>query len=107
MKKILLCSSNPILIKSLYGTLRDEGHQVETIEHPAFAVQSVMKQKYDFLIMDSEPFGLSSEDAAEIIKMITPEIQIFFLGKDHPQGGQPSEPLDLAELKRTILGIAV
>ncbi len=107
MKKIILCSSNPILIKSVYGILRDEGHLVETIEHPAFAVQRVMKQKYDVLIMDSEPFGLSSTDAAEIINTIAPGVQILFVGNDQTLGALPAGPLDIEELKRTIQGIAV
>ena len=42
MKNILLCSSNPILVKSLYAILRDEGFYVATSEHPAFAVQMIM-----------------------------------------------------------------
>ena len=108
MKKVILCSSNPILIKSLYGMLRDEGLCVEAIEHPAFAVQMIMKQGYDFLIIDSEPFGLSAEDAAEIIQSIAPDIKILFLGKnlhDHPTTAGAT--VDLAEIKRTIHSIAV
>jgi hypothetical protein len=70
-------------------------------------VQSIIRQKYDFLIIDSEPFGLSSEDAAEIIKTVRPGIRILFVGRAHPLSSARPEPLDLEELKRTIHGIAV
>lgn len=109
MKKIILCSSNPILVKSLYGILRDEGHSVEPIEHPVFAVQMVMKDKYDVLIIDSEPFGLSAEDAAEIVRTVAPGVSILFVGrrqdKTHVQAVET--PIDLEEFKRTIHSIAI
>jgi DNA-binding NtrC family response regulator len=108
MKNGILCSSNPILIKSLYGMLRDEGLSVETMEHPAFAVQMIMKNHYDFLIIDSEPFGLSAEDAAEIILSIAPDMKIMFLGKNRSdRPGETAAAVDLAEIKRTIHGIVM
>ena len=109
MKNIILCSSNPILIKSLYGILRDEGYEVETIEHPALAVQMVMRRSYDFIIVDSEPFGLSAEDAVEIIKTVAPEMPILFVGDDHEKEHAPAveTPIDLEKFKRTIHSFAV
>lgn len=99
MKDILLCSSNPILVKSLYAILRDEGFDVATSEHPAVAVQMIMHKHYDFLIMDSEPFGLSAEDAVDIIRTVAPELPTLFLGDTVPQA---ENALDLEEFKRTI-----
>jgi len=109
MKNIILCSSNPILIKSLYGILRDEGYEVETIEHPARAVQMVMRRSYDFIIVDSEPFGLSAEDAVEIIKTVAPGMPILFVGGDRVKEHAPAveTPVDLEVFKRTIHGFAV
>jgi DNA-binding response OmpR family regulator len=104
MKNILLCSSNPILVKSLYAILRDEGFNVSTSEHPATAVQMTMHDHYDFLIMDSEPFGLSAEDAVEIVRMISPDLQTLFLGESL---NQPDNGLDLEEFKRTIHTMAM
>jgi DNA-binding response OmpR family regulator len=108
MKRILLCSSNPILIKSLYGILRDEGHSVETIEHPVLAVQLVMNQEYDVLIIDSEPFGLSAEDAAEIVRTVAPGVSILFVGKGEEKGRVQAveTPVDLEDFKRTIHNIS-
>jgi len=109
MKKILLCSSNPILVKSLYAILRDEGHNVETVEHPALAVQKVMFGLYDLIIIDSEPFGLSTEDAVQIIKTVEPDLPIVYVGREINDG--PSKavevPVDLEEFKRTIHSITV
>jgi DNA-binding response OmpR family regulator len=109
MMKIILCSSNPILTKNLYGVLRDEGYQVENIEHPAMAVQMVMLKRYDFIIIDSEPFGLSGEDAVEIIKSVVPEIPVLFVGNDSRDDYWKSDgsPVDLEVLKRTIHSIAI
>jgi DNA-binding NtrC family response regulator len=104
MKNIILCSSNPILIKSLYSMLRDDGYQVDTIEHPAQAVQMVMRRHYHCVIVDSEPFGLSAEDAAKIIKAVAPLMPILFIGDDsidtHKHAGHTA--IDLEEFKRTI-----
>ena len=109
MKNIILCSSNPILVKSLYGILRDEGCEVEIIEHPAIAVQKVMNARYDFIIIDSEPFGLSAEDAVDIIKTIAPGMPILFVGNDREKEHAPAveTPIDLEEFKRTIHSFAV
>jgi len=93
MKKIILCSSNPLLIKSLYGLLRDEGYAIEDVEHPALAVQKVLKSAYDFMIVDAEPFGLSAEDAARIIKTIAPAMPIFSIG-----GGAACDNLSMISL---------
>jgi DNA-binding NtrC family response regulator len=104
MKNVVLCSSNPILVKSLYGILRDEGHTVETTEHPAFAVQKIIEKKYDCVIIDSEPFGLSAEDAADIIRKLSPGIQVLFIdrvGCDESGEGR-EKPLDLEEFRNTF-----
>jgi len=109
MKNIILCSSNPILIKSLYSMLRDDGYNVETIEHPAHAVQMVMQRHYHFVIVDSEPFGLSAADAAQIIKTVAPLMPILFVGNDKIAGHAQvvRTPIDLEAFKRTIHSIAV
>ncbi len=104
MKNTILCSSNPILIKSLYGILRDQGLEVEVIEHPALAVQKVMAIRYDFIVIDSDPFGLSAEDAVNIIKTVAPGLPILFIGNSG--GGRIEAPLDLEEFKRMIDSIS-
>jgi CheY-like chemotaxis protein len=93
MKKILLCSSNPLLIKSLYGMLRDEGYAIEDVEHPALAVQKVLAGAYDFMIVDAEPFGMSAEDAARVIKTIAPGMPILCVG-----GGAGCDNLSMIRL---------
>ncbi len=109
MKNIILCSSNPLLIKNLYGVLRNEGYTVETVEHPALAVKKVLWAKYDFVIVDSEPFGMSAQEAAQVIRSVSPGMPIVIMGgegeKDHADG--MGAPLDLEEFKRTIHSIAI
>jgi DNA-binding response OmpR family regulator len=109
MKNILLCSSNALLIRNLYGVLRDEGYAVETVEHPALAVKKVLRAQYDFVIVDSEPFGMSAQEAAQIIKSVSPNMPIMIMGdeweNDHADG--MAAPLDLEEFKRTVHSIAV
>ncbi len=108
MKIVLLCSSNPILTKNLYGILRDEGYEVDTVEHPAFAVQSVMNRSYNFIVIDSEPFGLSTEDAVEIIKNIVPGLPILYVGggKDRELVRAAGSAHDLEEFKRMVHSLA-
>jgi len=109
MKNILLCSSDPLLIKNLYGVLRDEGFAVKTVEHPALAVQMVIGGTYDALVVDSEPFGLSAEDAVQIIRSVKPGLPVLFVGSGRECGGALgiATPLDLALIKNTIHSIAV
>ena len=104
---ILLCSNNQILLKSLYGMLRDEGYGVEVAEHPSVAVQMSFSAFYDAIIMDSEPFGLSVEDAVRIIKSVLPGIVVIIVGCDSPGTDVLSieAPLDLENFKRTIRSI--
>lgn len=104
MKKILLCSSNPILIKNLYGLLRDEGFAIDTVEHPALAIQSVMGSRYGMMIVDSEPFGLSAEDAVRIIRSLMPDFPVLYVGSGEYG---PSPAVDLEKFKRTVHSIAV
>jgi len=108
MKNIILCSSNPLLVKSLYGMLRDEGYAIEEVEHPALAVQKVLSGTYDFMIIDAEPFGLSAEDAARIITTIAPEMPIFCVGGGAAVDTLPMIrlPADLVAIKELIQNIA-
>jgi DNA-binding response OmpR family regulator len=109
MKYILLCSSNPMLIKNLYGVLRDEGFIVDTVEHPALAVKKVLRAHFDVVIVDSEPFGMSAQDAAQVIRAVSPDMPIMIMGGEWEKGQADGmeKPLDLEEFKRTIHNIAV
>jgi CheY-like chemotaxis protein len=97
MKNIILCSSNPLLIKSLYGMLRDEGYAIEAVEHPALAVQKVLGGAYDCMIISAEPFGLSAEDAARIIKTVAPGMPILRVG-----GGASCDDLPMIRLPEDL-----
>ncbi len=107
MLKTLLCSNNPILVRSLYAILRDEGCDVDTAEHPSLAVQMAFKKNYSALVIDSEPFGLSVEDAIKIIKTILPSIVIILVGYDSLETDVLSieAPIDLDQFKRTVRSI--
>jgi len=107
MSETLLCSNNPILVKSLYAILRDEGYGVDTADHPSMAVQMAFKKGYCALIIDSEPFGLSVEDAIRIIKTVLPNIVVIFVGYDTLETDVLSieAPLDLEQFRKTIHNI--
>jgi len=80
MKNILLCSSDKLLVRNLYGVLRDRGLSVDTVEHPAQAVRMVLGKRYAVAIVDIEPFGLSSREAREILRSVAPEMPVLTLG---------------------------
>jgi DNA-binding NtrC family response regulator len=80
MKNVLLCSSDTLLVRNLYGILRDLGFRVDTVEHPSDAVQTVLRDRFDFAIVDVEPFGLPTEDAVAIIRNIAPDMPIIPIG---------------------------
>jgi len=104
MNEVLFCTHNPILIKSLYGILIDEGYHVEIVDHPAFAVQKILTGNYGVLIIDSKPFGLSIEDAIQIIKTISPDMTVIVVGySGHDTDTFSIEvPIDLEEFKKAI-----
>jgi DNA-binding response OmpR family regulator len=100
MKRILLCSSNPLLTRTLYGMLRDEGYVVDDVEHPAHAVRKALDGVYDLTIIDAEPFGLSAEDAAQVIAAIAPQMPILCIG-----GGAACDHLPLIKLPADLAAI--
>ncbi len=107
VNEILLCSNNPILIKSIYGILRDEGCYVEVADHPADAVQMVFKNRYSAVIMGAEPFGLSVGDAVRIMKTVQPDMIVIFVGFDKLGIDvlNIDVPVDLEEFKEMIRDI--
>ncbi len=104
MNEVLLCTHNPILIKNVYGILRDEGFGVEVVDHSALAVQRVFQGSYVAVIIDSESFGLSAEDAVQIIQSVSPGIVVICVGfaKLDSDIVSMNLPVDLEEFKRAI-----
>lgn len=104
VKEILVCSHNPLLVKNIFGILIDEGCSVETVDHPAHAVQLVLKKQYAALIIDSEPFGLSGEDAIHIIRTVAPDIPVISVGSPYSDtdATQIAAPINLEEFKQTF-----
>ena len=104
MNEVLLCTHNPILIKNVYGIVRDEGFGVEVVDHSALAVQRVFHRNYIAVIIDSESFGLSAEDAVQIIKSVSPDIVVICVGfaKLNSDVVSMTLPVDLEEFKRAI-----
>lgn len=107
MEEILLCTHNPILVKSLYGTLRDIGHKVEVADHLALAVQMILKNHYCAAIIDGKPFGLSVEDAVQVMKKVSPEMPIIIVGGPECEANSFNIPMpvDLEELRELISSI--
>lgn len=104
MNEILLCSHNPILIKSLYGLLRDDGYEVDIAEHPALAIQRVLSKDFEALVIDSEPFGLSAEEAIQIVRSVLPDLPVISVGpsKSDSSAFSMKMPVDLEEFKQII-----
>ena len=104
MDEILLCTHDPILVKSLYGVLRDEGHNVAIADHLALAVQMILKNHYHAVIIDGNPFGLSVEDAVQIMKTVSPEMPIIVVGglAFGTDALSIAVPVDLEELRELI-----
>jgi DNA-binding NtrC family response regulator len=107
MEEILLCTHNPIFVKSLYGMLRDIGHKVEIADHLALAVQMILKSHYYAVIIDGKPFGLSVEDAVQIMKTVSPEMPVIIVGGPECEADALSirMPVDLEELRELINSI--
>jgi DNA-binding NtrC family response regulator len=96
-----------MLVKSLYGILRDEGLHVDLSEYPAHAVQQIMKNSYRTVIIDSQAFGMSAEDAVTIIKTIAPDIVVILVGHHEYEtdGLSIKVPVDLERLRALVHGM--
>ena len=70
-----------MLIKSIYGMLRDIGYSIDITDHPADAVRKLFNNKYDAVILDSRDVGLTASDASEIIGSISPDTRVVILGE--------------------------
>lgn len=107
MRKILFCTHDPILVKSLYGILREEGFTVDMAEHLSQAVQMAIEGKYEGVIIDSGPFGLQAEDAVRIIKVVSPGLPVLVTGKSCCEADALNieAPVDLEEFKQAIHAI--
>lgn len=102
--RILLCSEEPILLKNLYGILRDEGWEVETVSHPALAIRTLIKDNFKAIIFDSGVPGMSVNDAVHIIRSFLPEMIVFTIGNVTKDPGVMtlSMPVDLGEIKEMV-----
>ncbi len=105
MRRILFCSQDHLLKKSAYGLLRDDGHIVDTVEHPSDAVRSFLLNPYDAVVMDSRDVGLRATDASAVIKSLKADTAIFVLGgmesgRDVFILDNPASPGELLELVR-------
>lgn len=83
MRNILLCSQEPLLVKEIYGLLRDEGFEVDTVEYIADSVRWYLIKSYDAVILDTRNVGLNALEAASIMKNVFPDTPIFLIGDEH------------------------
>jgi len=107
MKNILLCSSDPIFVKNLYGILREEGYRVEIADHAARAVRMVFEKGFAAVILDSAAAGISSGEAARIILRVVPGLPVILAGEALlPEGalsiGKPPDLEEVLEVLRTV-----
>ncbi|MDP2157990.1 MAG: hypothetical protein Q8K68_09810, partial [Nitrospirota bacterium] len=104
MNNILLCTQNPMLIKGLYGILRDEGYNVDLSDYPAHAVQQIIKNTYEAVIIDSQAFGMPAEDAVKVIKTIAPDLRVILVGypEDETDALSINVPIDLEKLRDLV-----
>lgn len=104
MEELLLCTYDPIFLKSLYGMLREEGFGVDVVEHTSIAVQKTFHKEYAAVILDSESIGLAAEDAAEIIRVASRDAAVIITGGAKLSGSALSveKPVDLEEFRALL-----
>ena len=79
MRNLLLSTQDQIFIKGLYSPLRDEGFEVDIVEHASESVRYSLHKSYGVVILDSRDVGLNAYEAASIIKHIRPETTLVLL----------------------------
>ena len=81
MKKILLCTSNPLLVRSLYATLRDEGYLKD---------YRILKDQGRSLIKISMKYGEREKRVITRIERVSKPSRRVYVGVDEiprVQGG--------------------
>jgi len=104
MGTLLLCSLDPMFLKSLYGVLRQEGHEIEIAQHPADAVRMCLAKDYWAVIMDSGNIGFSPHEAAAAIRSVCKGMPVIIAGEANPSPDsiQVSNPIDLEEVREVL-----
>jgi DNA-binding NtrC family response regulator len=104
MKRILVCSYDPLFVKSLYGVLRSDGFGIKVTDHAAHAVQTAFHEKFSAVILDSGSIGLSAIEAAQIIKSELDEMPVIIAGdKDISSDALTvRKPVDIEEVRKLI-----
>lgn len=104
MKDVLFCAYNPMVVKNLYCILRQDGFEVEIADHMASALRMIALKEYGAVVMDCWPFGISTEDAVQVMRSVRPGLSVLVLGKVSSASGAVSveEPLDLEILREII-----
>ncbi len=107
MKKILLCTCDPILQKGLYGPLRDEGYIIENVESPADAIRLIIGSFYEALLLDSDAIGLDPQDTVDIVRNCSDGIRIILIGYRDSVPGTffLGKPADIEALRALLRGI--
>lgn len=107
MDKILICISDPIIVKSLYAFLREQGYEIETTDHTAHAVQRIFETRYAAVVLDAEGVGLSAREAVRIMNSVVAEMPVIIAGAPYsPEGAICiGKPVDLEELGQAIRAI--
>ncbi len=104
MKEILMCTIDPMLLKTVSGIVRQEGFRIEAVDHAAFAVQKVFERTFAAVIIDSQGLGLPADDAARMIAQESRDIPIILIGGAVVDVAATvlDYPLDPAELRQAI-----
>lgn len=102
MAKILICVGDPLISKTLYGALKNRGHEVDTVERAAEAVQKSLQASYELVILDADSIGMSASDAADMILHAAGASNVIILGQARARAGvvTAQKPLDIGEICR-------
>ncbi len=102
MESVLFCTHDPVLAKSLYGMLRQEGYRVEMADRLIMAMQMITGGDFSFVVLDPGPYGLSTEDSVRIMKSVSPGLPVIVVGKASPGAVNIEAPVDLEEFKEAV-----
>jgi DNA-binding NtrC family response regulator len=104
MKALLLCSQDPLFLKSLYCVLKEEGYEIEVATHTANAVRLSLFRCYSAVIMDSGNVGFSEREAAKVITSVTGGTPVIIAGGGDSRSDLicVDKPLDLEEVRGVL-----
>ena len=113
MASILICDEDALFTVSLQRRLTDAGYRVAATERAGEAIQRVLSQQVDAIVLGIHTTGMSGVEALPILNQIAPSLPVIVVADDEGLETERAarrskifyyliKPVDLCELRDVV-----